>query len=164
MWAADIGHSRGSRHLPPAGADYTLEGRNALHSTPASALLQQICASATITTTAHSATHHPSTPTSHDHTYSRPHHEYLHHLSPFTRYTERASKSDARRHDAPTSRPTTSLRSPSIRLAPTSGLTGASQNLYLAPAPLHFSSEVPEPCDNLGHSYSRKCSRPHKSR
>jgi hypothetical protein len=58
MWAADIGHSRGSRHFPPAGADYTLEGRNALHSTPASALLQQICASATITTTAHSATHH----------------------------------------------------------------------------------------------------------
>jgi hypothetical protein len=56
MWVADNRPLTWIAPFPSRGADYTLEGRNALHSTPASALLQQICASATITTTAHSPT------------------------------------------------------------------------------------------------------------
>jgi hypothetical protein len=73
MWVADNRPLTWIAPFPSRGADYTLEGRNALHSTPASALLQQICASATITTTAHSPTtnrlHHSATTThTRDHT------------------------------------------------------------------------------------------------
>jgi hypothetical protein len=164
MWAADIGHSRGSRHFPPAGADYTLEGRNALHSTPASALLQQICASATITTTAHSATHQtayinqlqPHIPAT---TPRLPPSRQPFHTTYRTRIKERRATS-RRTHFSPNNTTPQPFQSPRANL----WSYRRTSNLYLALTPLHFSSEVPELCDNLGHSSSRKCSRHHKSK
>ena len=91
------------------------------------------------------AYYQPPTPLSYDHTYSRPHHEYLHHVSPFTRYTERASKDHARRHDTPTSCSTTSLRSPSNYLAPISDLTGAFRIPILRPLFCTSRLKLPNP-------------------
>jgi hypothetical protein len=122
--------SRGSRHFPQARI-ILWEGMNECSTLR---LPQRRCSrsapSATITTTtttAHSASTPPTTPTSYNHTFPRPHHDYLHHISICTRYTACAPKCDARHHDAPTSRSTTSLRSPFNCLAPLPGLTGASQ-------------------------------------
>jgi hypothetical protein len=78
----------------------------------------------------HTRLHHPPTQTRYNHTCSRPHHDNLH----LVHHISNALQScDARHHDAPTSRPTTQLRSPSDCLAPLSDQAGASRIYILRP-------------------------------
>jgi len=113
----------------------TLEGMNdPLYA--CSALLHQICASATITTNHYCCTlgyttrlHKPATTTHvRDHiTITSTTSALVHHIS------NALQSCDARHHDAPTSRPTTQLRSPSDCLAPLSDQAGASRIYILRP-------------------------------
>jgi hypothetical protein len=108
--------------------------------------------------------HYPPTQTSYNHTYSRPHHDCLHHTILCTRYTERAPKLRRATPRRTHSRPNI-ITPPPFRLSrATLWSSRRISNLHPAPAPLHPTYEVANSCDNLGHSDSRKCSRHHKSK